>query len=323
MYQYVYEEKQKSMPAFLSIFFHQTNEEKQKIIHYSAIIAAQSMAVVLLLLFNSYLNLPTEPVQAYIPNNGAVAGVETTLPSPTPTVEPTPAPLVELKPTGIIKEIRPLPPKKSYTIAVYGDSMVDTMGEVLEYLDDSLHQLYPQTDFLLYNYGIGNQNVIDGLDRYYERLDYQNRRYPPLPEIKPDIIVIGSFAYNLFTPHDRNKHWLELTRLVQEAQKTGSQVYMLAEIAPLRADFGKGPQGVNWETQTVIEHSGRIIEQLENVIGLSRTLNVPLIDAYTPSLIEGKKEGKREFVSHSDGIHPSVKGHAFMADIIAKTIDIN
>jgi len=96
----------------------------------------------------------------------------------------------------------------------------------------------------------------------------------------------------------------------------------LAEIAPKRRGFGFGPNGINWEPATAYEHTGKIIEQLENAVGLSQPLHVPLIDAYTPSLQEEKKEGRPELINSSDGIHPSVEGHEFIAKIIADTIEL-
>ena len=209
---------------------------------------------------------------------------------------------------------------KLITIAIIGDSMVDTMGEVLEYLDKALKDKYPQTKFLLYNYGTGAQNIEMGLARFGSHFKYQSRDYQSLPELKPDILIVASFSYNPFTPHDRDRHWLTLTQLAQSAQSVSSNVYMLAEIAPLRKDFGKGPQGVNWSDDTNYEHSGRIIQQLENAIGLAKTLNVPLIDAYTPSLDSSKIQGQAKYVNPSDGIHPSVEGHQFMAEKIAQIL---
>ena len=238
------------------------------------------------------------------------------LPSSTPTqklLTPTPYPLI---PTPY-----PLNPAKSlYTIAIIGDSMVDTMGEVLEYLDSALKKKYPQTKFLLYNYGTGAQNIEMGLARFGSHFKYQSRDYQSLPELKPDILIVASFSYNPFTPHDRDRHWLTLTSLVQQAKTVSSNVYMLAEIAPLRADFGKGPQGVNWSDDSNYEHSGRIIEQLQNAVGLSKSLQVPLIDAFSPSFNPQTQEGNRSYVNPSDGIHPSVEGHQFMAEKIAQTL---
>lgn len=215
----------------------------------------------------------------------------------------------------------PQPPRQEYSIAIYGDSMVDTMGERLEYLEHELLERYPHTTFRLYNYGVGSQNVHDGLERWNKPLRYMDRSFPAITELKPDIIIVGSFAYNVFVPHDRNAHWLGYTELVQRAQRLTPNVYMLAEIAPMRRGFGFGPNGVNWEPSTAWSHTEKIIEQLENVLGLSRTLHVPLIDAYTPSLQEGVKEGKRELVNPSDNIHPSIEGHKFIAKTIVDVLE--
>ena len=95
--------------------------------------------------------------------------------------------------------------------------MVDTMGENMEYLGESLQTVYPQTKFNLYNYGIGGQNVKQGLDRFNQPFSYQTRNYPPIIGINADIIIVASFAYNPFSPHNRDQHWLTLTELVNQA----------------------------------------------------------------------------------------------------------
>ncbi len=214
------------------------------------------------------------------------------------------------------------PSKDEYVIAVYGDSMVDTMGERLEYLEHELTKKYPHTHFDLYNYGMGSNNAEDGISRWGKPFHYMDRNYPPITEIKPDIIIMGSFAYNVFTPHNRDRHWLALTDLVQKSQQLTPDVYMLAEIAPLRRGFGFGPNGVNWSPATAYVHTGNIIEQLKNAIGLSQTLQVPLIDTYTPSLDGDREEGQSKYVNPSDGIHPSVAGHQFIAEIIVQTLEL-
>ncbi len=212
--------------------------------------------------------------------------------------------------------------KSDYSIVVYGDSMVDTMGERLEYLEHALKRKYPNVNFTLYNFGKGAENVEMGLNRFGSELHYQDRNYPNLYNIKPDIIIVGSFAYNPFTPYDRDRHWLGLTKLILKAKELTTNSYILAEIAPLRKDFGKGPNGVNWEEQTNYEHSGRIIEQLENAVGLSKALNIPLIDSFNPSLATAD-EGKRIYVNPGDGIHPNVAGHEFMAEKIADVMQLH
>lgn len=251
-----------------------------------------------------------------------LAQSQTVSPTQTPTVTPTPFPTATTTPTPTPSPEPTAVPtkphsKNSYSIAIYGDSMVDTMGERLEYLEHSLKKLYPSVNFTLYNYGKGSENVEMGLSRWNSRLDYQDRHYPSIVEVRPDIIIIGSFAYNpSVDPPDRDRHWLGLTKLVQQAETLGTKVYMLAEIVPLRSDFGKGPNGVNYDTPTAYTHSGLIVENLQNAVGLSKTLNVPLIDVFDQSI------GKPGLTNPSDGIHPSVVGHEFTADIIANTIQL-
>jgi hypothetical protein len=254
--------------------------------------------------------------------NGGVLGVQTTVIDDTKT---TPAVTYKVVTPGPSTTPSIIPKKQTYKIAVYGDSMVETLGPTCEFIQKDLKAMYPDVEFLLYNYGIGAQNVEAGLNRFEQPFKEDIRNYPAIPELKPDILIIGSFAYNPFSPYDRNQHWIDLTQLVQKAKKVTPNVYMLAEQAPLRATFGDGPSGVNWDTNTSIEHSNKIIEQLENAVGLSKTLNVPLIDVYTPSLVKSKygKEGNKDYVSAMDGIHYSVEGNEFTADITAKKLVLN
>jgi len=259
--------------------------------------------------------------------NGQVAGASSVILTPTviPTDNPSPQPT---QPAAILPTSTPASPapttiklgKNSYSIAIIGDSMVDTMGERLEYLEHALKKKYPQTSFTLYNFGKGAQNVVDGLARFHDRLDYQDRHYPSLDEIKPDVLIVGSFAYNPLSPHDPGRYQSTLSQFVNEAKTISGRVYILAEIAPLKVGFGKGPGGINWDDDTSYQQATKIIEQLENAIGVSQSLNVPMIDVFTPSQVAADKSGNPKFVNANDGIHPSVAGHEFMADIIANRI---
>lgn len=256
-------------------------------------------------------------------SNGKLLGANIQAsPSMIPAPSPSPSPKLPVIPSPTPSPTQTPTPKLSkteYSIAIYGDSMVDTMGENLEYLDTSLKFKYPSTTFKLYNYGIGGQNVADGLARFNKPFSYQKRNYPSIKDIKADIIILGSFAYNPFPTHDRNRHWTTLTQLVNEAKSTGASVYMLAEIGPKQAGFGKGPGGINWPENLVSPHVEHIIEQLENVLALSKELNVPKIDSYEKSKI-GTKYGNPDYVSSHDGIHPSQEGHILMANLIANVV---
>lgn len=216
----------------------------------------------------------------------------------------------------------PLTRKKQYVIAIFGDSMIDTMGEKLEYLDSSLTRGYSGIKFSLYNYGIGAQNADNGLARFNSPFKYKTRDYPAISQLKPDILIIGSFAYNPFSPYDLKRYQVSLQQLILEAKKNSPDVYLLVEIAPLKIDFGKGQNGVNWDADTAYIHAGHIIEQLESAINIGKSTGVVVIDAFSPSQINVEKEGKRAYINPDDGIHPSVVGHNFMADLIASTINL-
>lgn len=222
-----------------------------------------------------------------------------------PTFTPTPSPVVLSK--------------SSYSIAIFGDSMVDTMGENLEYLQKILSSKYPNTAFKLYNYGIGGQNIEQGLARFESSFTNRERNFPPIPALNPDILIIGSFAYNPFSTHDRNKHYLLLRELLAKAKQMPSDIYLLAEIAPLKNGFGVGKNGVNMPADVAYEQALHIIEQLDDAENLSAAENTPLINAYYVSKIDGKF-GDPYYVNGDDGIHPSVAGHALTAQLIAVKI---
>jgi len=228
----------------------------------------------------------------------------------TPTLTPTltPTPFVVFR-------------KASYKIAIFGDSMVDTMGEKLEYLQKNLSDKYPQTKFNLYNYGIGGQNIEQGLARFESSFVNRERQYPPIPVLLPDVLIIGSFAYNPFPTHDRNKHYALLKDLIIKARNVSPNIYLLAEIAPLKIGFGKGKNGVNMEESVAFTHASHIVEQLDDVINLSNEENIPLINVYYESRSDGSF-GNPYLVNSDDGIHPSEAGHNFTAESIVEKIKL-
>ena len=231
---------------------------------------------------------------------------------PSPAFTPVPKPSLSPQPS---------PGKSVYTIAAFGDSMVDTMGENLDYLQKNLKTKYPNTEFKLYNYGIGSQNVIDAEKRFSDAFSYQTRKYPPIDQINADVIIISSFAYNPLYPYDKNAYLTALKQVLAKAKNTGARVYLLAEIAPLKEGFGKGAGGVNWDEQKTNEHVGYILENLDAAVTLASETKTPLINAYKKSQVDGKY-GNKIYVGNHDGIHPSIEGEVFMADLIAQTLKL-
>lgn len=199
--------------------------------------------------------------------------------------------------------------KNKYVVAAIGDSMVQTMGPSLNYLKKELNVKYPGVIFEMHNFGIGAEKITSGIERL-----------PQVAEVKPDILILGSYSYNPFDVHDKNRHWLALSDFVNKARQITPNVYLLAEIAPLKNNFGQGPGGVNWPENLANEHVIKILDQLENTFGISRELNISIIDVYNKSTNFLSKYGQEKYVSSHDGIHPSVLGQELTASEIAKIL---
>ena len=270
------------------------------------------LTLVAVIPFVVYVSVKSSHEQVLGREIGAIAPISSPLHSPT--LRPSPTPIEASASLKVSKAI--------FNIAIFGDSMVDTMGENLEYLQKSLKAKYPQTSFNLYNYGIGGQNVAQGQERFGRAFSYQGRTYSPITQIKADVIIVGSFAYNPFASHDKQRHLEVLANLVGEAKATGAQVYLLAEIAPLEVGFGVGPSGINWPAELADMQAQHVVEQLANVFFLSKSLNVPLINAYGLSKDTDSKFGMKVYVNGSDGIHPSVQGHVLMSNLIATSLKL-
>lgn len=240
-------------------------------------------------------------------------------PTPNPTLTTSPIPTLVISSSVQIKRAN----KSEYTVALIGDSMIDTIGEYADYVEHRLKKVYPNTTFHMYNYGKGAQNVSDALGKIDQSFSHQTRNYPPLPSINPDIIITGSFAYNPYSPHDRNRHASELTRMIEKLKSITPNVYLVSEVAPVRGEFGTGLGGVNWEEATNYVHSGNIIEQLENTYGVAQSQGVTLIDIFSQTYNKETGAGSPAYVDPHDHIHPSVYGHEQTAEKIVEALRLD
>jgi lysophospholipase L1-like esterase len=207
--------------------------------------------------------------------------------------------------------------KKTITLAVYGDSMVDTMETGLPYLEAALRPYYPQAQFKLLNYGIGAETIDKGLARFNQGYSYKDRNYPSITQAGAEVIIIESFGYNPQGEAGLDTQWSALSQMVSQAQASGAKVLLLATIAPTKVQFGQGPGGIDWPTDLAWEHATLINRYLDNLVKLGQSLGVPVIDAYHASL-SAEGEGILAYISSHDHIHPSVAGHQFVAGLIAK-----
>ncbi len=214
--------------------------------------------------------------------------------------------------------------KQSVTIALLGDSMIDTLGPNVPDLQNVLHETYPKTTFTLLNYGVGGTNIDYGLERITNNYTYLGSNIPALVAKNPDIVVVESFGYNpySFSEGALDKQWLQLAHIVDMIKKElpGSKIVIAATIAPDSKTFGDG--ALSWDIEGKTHHTTVIKSYLENAVRFAKSQRLPLADAYHPSL-DSSKNGKEEYINQGDHIHYSEAGRVFFTKKIADAIISN
>ena len=230
---------------------------------------------------------------------------------------------------ALAKVEEPAPPstrKKSYTIAVLGDSMVDTLGPDVPHLKDKLRAMYPTTEFSIRNYGVGGTNIDYGLERITNGYTYLGESKPSLVSQNPDIVVVESFGYNPYSFDEGalDKHWLAMAKIVDalKANLPGVKLVIAATIAPDAATFGDGAPGLSFGAEDKWEHVDVIKKYLDNAVKFAASQKLPLADAFYPSL-DGNGNGKEVYINQGDHIHYSDAGRALFAKKVTEAIVSN
>lgn len=266
-----------------------------------------------LLLFPLYYQL----LQAYHPNS-YTPPVSTTI----DLVEniPTPPPQV-LGDSTIVSKLPPVGGEgKVIDLALLGDSMIDTLSENI--CQASFQKYYPATKFNFLKYGYGSTNIESASKRLTENTTYLNHQNPPLLSQNPDIIVIESFAYNNFgnSQIGINRHTQalqNLTKLIKE-RLPQAKIILASTIAPNSVTFANGIKDMHFSALEKIEKTSTIKLYLQNIINFASKNNLPLADAFHPSLFG--QEGLEELINSSDHLHPSSLGSELFCDTLAKSI---
>jgi hypothetical protein len=284
----------------ISFFFVSANRVNAQVPMYYQLLQAYHSATVL------SANVPAEitPVSTPVPTPGQILGISTTS-------TPTPTPPRNIGGDG-----------KIYTIAVLGDSMIDTLQPDLPQLQSALAKYYPNRKFNLLNYGVGGRNIEYGIYRLTNDYEYQGNRIKSLISQNPDIVVVESFGYNNFGNSQAgiDQHWQDLseltTTLKQKLPKT--KIVLAATIAPNSVIFGNGIKDVHFSAMEKIEKTSTIKLYLQNMVNFATSQGFPLADAFHPSLFNN--EGFKEFINAGDNLHPSGPGGVFFCDTVADTI---
>lgn len=216
------------------------------------------------------------------------------------------------------------PLKTTYTFAVLGDSMVDTLGKNLPQLKQLLKVSYPKYNFALLNYGFGSTTIEDGLYRLTHGTKYLSKYYPPLLSFKPDFLVIESFAYNHWTgeKYDLDRQWLTIAKIRDAVKEKSPQtkIILASAIAPNALRYGDGV--LNWSKDMKWQSAQITKSYLENLNKFAISEKLPLADAFNPSL--GKDgNGLAKYINSGDNLHPSDEGKLLFSQKIIDAMKSN
>lgn len=236
-----------------------------------------------------------------------------------PDITPTPESNRETNETAAYPKTR----KSDYTIALVGDSMIDTLGSDLKELQEELKKSYPRVNFRLLNRGVGAENIDSGLWRLTNSYNYLGIDYPAVVREKADIVVIESFGYNPYSFDEGaiDKHWLKLAQMrdVIKSQLPQSKVLIAVTIAPNANVFGDGAPGVSFSDEGKRQKVATIKKYLESTVKFAAGEKLPLADAYHPSL-DKSGNGYEKLINAGDNIHYSPLGRKLMAEKIVEAI---
>ena len=228
-------------------------------------------------------------------------------------------------PTPIPISTPPPPPRslgKTITIAVLGDSMIDTLLPGLPRLKTALDQYFPGRVFRILNYGVGSRDIEYGLYRLTNDYDYRGKHIPGLVSQNPDIVVVESFAYNNFgnTPTNFDRYLNDLGAIITTITSNlpDTKIVIAATIAPNSAIFSNGIPNVHFTTPEKIEKTSTIKFYLQSAVDFAISRNLPLADAYHLSLFGN--QGLKGFINPNDHLHLSDTGGQFFCDTLADTI---
>lgn len=209
---------------------------------------------------------------------------------------------------------------EDYTFVLLGDSMTAALGNSDE-LRSYLTKYYPDKTFEFLNYGFGSTNILSVEKRLTEPTTY-DRVYRPILNIDFNVILIESFGHNPLSdyPLDEGvkKQNEALDKIVSLISKSNPKATILfvATIAPNRRRYGEGQVDLSPEQRA--KWADERSDYIKNHIKYAQDHNIPLINIYEKSLIDG--DGNLEYIDNANYIHPSPSGVIFISQQIADFI---
>lgn len=249
---------------------------------------------------------------SFNPSTPSISLVETT---------PTPVPQVLGAKTTLSSYLPPVGGDgKVINLVLLGDSMIDTISTDL--CQKSFQKYFPTSKFNLLKYGYGSTTIESAQKRLTETTSYLGNNNPSILSQNADIILIESFAYNNFgnTQSGIDRQSQNLKKLVDTIKEKSpdTKILLASTIAPNSITFGNGIKDMHFSALEKIEKATTIKLYLQNLINFASKNNLPLADAFHPSLFG--QNGSELLISSTDHLHPSSLGAELFCDTVAKSI---
>lgn len=240
---------------------------------------------------------------------------------------PSPVPVSTTTPFNPFPYVIPqIPQKRSYLTYLVGDSIVESLGLNAEGLREDLIKLYPNHEFVNYNYGFGSTNILSLEDRLTKETTYQGTKYPPILHQGFDLIIIESFGYNPLSQFPLNQGLIVYEQTLDSdikqiiAQKPNSVVAIMTPIAPNQENFAKYNFMLSPQVRASWVEERRAY--IQKAIDYATSHNIPLINVYQKSLLPDG-DGNLKYINTSDYIHPSTEGIKLIEQTIADFVHKN
>jgi len=223
-------------------------------------------------------------------------------------------------------KIPQIPAKRAYLTYLVGDSITESLGVNANTLRNDLIALYPQNEFVNYNYGFGSTNILSLNERLTKETSYQGSKFPAILDQGFDLIIIESFAYNPLYGGTASENLVKYEEALDENIKLiikshpDSVVAIMTPIAPNKENFAKYSRDLSPEVRAawVEERKNYIFKAIE----YAKRNNLPLINVYEKSA-DALGNGELIYIDPSDFIHPSKEGIALISKTISDFIYVN
>jgi len=217
-------------------------------------------------------------------------------------------------PTTIARRVKY---SQDYTFVLVGDSMTATLGNSDE-LRMYLTKYYPNKSFEFLNYGFGSTNILSVEKRLQENTTV-DRVYQPILNIDFDLILIESFGHNPLSQYPLveglKKQTEALDRIVALIKNSNPRaaIVFVATIAPNSQNYAKGQVDLTPEQRK--SWAEERTAYIKNHINYAQTHNIPLVNVYEKSLLNG--DGNLIYIDKKSYIHPSPAGVYLISQEIA------